>query len=259
MYDYLLVREFLSLRQQLEELFQCLQCLFFDPISLTAFFTFLLAIATFVLAFRDPFLSCINRPRLKIHYENKSPYCINIQKIKEKKKGKIIRRSIILRSNSYYFRFGVINEGKRPAENVEVYAEKLFLIQNEKPIERKEFIPMNLLWQDHNKCVTLSILHGMERLCNLGHIIDPKKRKIFDENPFPPREVSNNNTVLFIEVETKLNTKTHIIGPGIYELHIFVGASNADPRREKIRFCVTGKWYTDETLMYTDGMIIQEI
>lgn len=235
MYDKIIMEIYLFSNNLINEFTRYIKDNSFDPNWLTAIATFLLAI---VALFQEYIISCFWKPILDISRDLMStPYSIEIQKKRKDKSG----AEYI--SDSIYFRLGINNEkGNRQAKNVEVYAKALYKKNNSTFFYVPSFFPTNLLWTDHKKPYKLHILPKVERLCNIGHIIDPSKRGDFDENPIGQKEEESNNIVFWIEVETPLNSKGHIIGPGEYELHLLIGASNANQIKKKIALKIPRQW-----------------
>jgi hypothetical protein len=53
------------------------------------------------------------------------------------------------------------------------------------------------------------------------------------------------------------NKRSHIVGPGDYELDILVTAENASPMKRTVAITLRGTWESDETTMLRDGVRIE--
>jgi hypothetical protein len=224
------------------------------PIWLTAFGTIALAI---VAIFQDIIRAWIKRPILNIEIKVKPPDCHKTYLFKPFP-GTGEGRVSDYYADCYYFRLRIINSGNCRAENVEVFASELTKKLADGTFERvNSFLPMNLLWA-HIGTPFFNISHGMEKHCDLAHIVDPRKRHLFngEENP-----LSNIGLKTFLSLDTivKPNTMSHLIEPGIYRMKLIVGSSNTNPKERVFEINHTGEWIEDENRMLQDGIAVKSI
>ncbi|MBE3139809.1 MAG: hypothetical protein IMZ53_04400, partial [Thermoplasmata archaeon] len=152
------------------------------PLWVTAYATICLAIVTFLLAlvaaFQDRIRGWIMRPRLQVSAKMSPPDC-HKTKIATGQPG-----FGLMEADCYYFRLRVSNQGNYPATNVEVYASELYRLADDGSWSKVDhFLPMNFKWS-HLGQPAMPIIHrGMDKLCDIGHIIDPSKRPhfVFDQ------------------------------------------------------------------------------
>jgi hypothetical protein len=141
---------------------------------------------------------------------------------------------------------------------VQVFAAKLSRQQDDGSFKEVEsFFPMNLRWAHGQQrpsgpeIFAQGISPKMGKACDLGHVVDPASRKEIREDlpDIPPQE-----TILALDLETKPNTGSHLIPPGIYRLELTVAAANSAPVTKTLELKVTGRWFDDERSMFTDGV-----
>jgi len=156
--------------------------------------------------------------------------------------------------DSIYLRILVENTGSATAQTAEVYAKELRVqLENGNWDIVSTFPPMNLTWA--NLGVTYNrILPGMAKHCDVGHIVDPARRRDMDNEDVPELRLSSTEATLAFELIARPNNKTHIVGPGKYELDIQVAAENARPITRTLTISLPGTWYADENRMLRDGV-----
>lgn len=93
----------------------------------------------------------------------------------------------------------------------------------------------------------------MGKHCDLGHIIDPSERAAWGEDP-QDIALSDPRTSLTFDLMVAPSHKGHIVGPGEYQLEIFVAAENARPVKRTIAISLRGDWHADERKMLRDGV-----
>ena len=161
-------------------------------------------------------------------------------------------------ADCYYFRLRVKNVGNERAELVEVFAAELSKEQADGSFKRIDsFLPMNLVWSHIRKPFLDAISPGMEKLCDLGHIIDPSKRTQFRVEDNPKLNVPPNDTVFSFDLEVVPLTLSHLIPLGKYRLVIKIGAGNIKPLRKTLQINLTGKWFEDEAKMLDESIGIR--
>jgi len=118
---------------------------------------------------------------------------------------------------------------------------------------------MDLKWTHIDTANLPGISPKMEKLCDLGRIIDPAKRAKFSSDDNPALHIPQDQTTFSFDVEVIPSTLNHIIGPGQYCLKIIVGAANSNPVERTLKINLSGKWYSDEQAMFTNGILISPL
>jgi hypothetical protein len=231
-----------------------------NPDWLSAIGTLLaVAAALFIAIFQDWLRSIFSRPRLEVSISLNPPYC---QKIVKYFTSPPLASGNQLygkqyQADCYYFRLLIKNNGNVRAEHVEVYAAELTKQVANRSFQLVEtFTPMNLVWSNLGKAYLPAISPKMEKLCDLGHIIEPDKRTMVFEDHNPNLEVPPNETTFSFEVEVISSTLGHVIEPGRYRLKLIIGAANSKPIQKTVEVNLTGKWYDDERRMLAEGISI---
>jgi len=155
---------------------------------------------------------------------------------------------------AFYLRLWVENVGNTTARQVEVYAKELRRKLADGRWQRVDaFPPMNLKWSDVGGLYFARIAAKMGKHCDLGHIVDPARRSVINENA-ARLALNDQQTSLTFDLIAQPNHKGHIIGPGEYELDLLVAADNARPSSHTVTISLPGRWYEDETRMLRDGV-----
>jgi hypothetical protein len=87
------------------------------------------------------------------------------------------------------------------------------------------------------------------RHCDVAHIVEPARRHVFqgaEDAPQQLRGLDPNSVLLSFDLIQRPNHRGHIVGPGIYQLEIEVGAENAKPVRTALEIFVHGDWDGNE-------------
>src|SRR3972149_450001 len=133
-------------------------------------------------------------------------------------------------SAGYYLRFRVKNSGNLRAELVEVYAAELLKRQADGSFKRQDwFLPMNLRWSHTGQPFLDAISPGMEKHCDLGHILKPNMRAFFPAEENPSLGVGRDATLLSLDLQVQPFTMSHLLPPGPYRLRLPIAAANAKP------------------------------
>lgn len=225
-------------------------------ISAEAWGTIAGAIGTFlaviVALFKEEIVKVWRRPKLTGIIRLKAPDCHKTEMVW----GNPSFGQVTDRSNCYYFRIWVENKGWQRAERVQVFAAKLLRNHADGTFrEEKAFLPMNLRWSHSHEIYADGISHSMGRHCDLGHIMDPKKflsGEILSS-------VSDDKTILALDLEVQPNTLSHLLEPATYQLHLQLAAANAAPIKKRFEITLTGKWFDEENKMFSDGIGIKEV
>jgi len=140
----------------------------------------------------------------------------------------------------YYFRFLVENHGRSPAEQCEVFLEKIFKENSAgEMVENKKFSPVNLKWSG---------------------IRDPYKRTIQPDNKFQSvfksfsgKDESSNKFIF--ELPERYFSQWDCLTPGKYKILISVYSNNAKKVSRLFSLSWTGKWEDAETDMFNELVI----
>jgi hypothetical protein len=215
--------------------------------------------ALFIAIFQDWLRSIFSRPRLEVSISLNPPYCHKTLRYltypplapDNQLYGKQFQ------ADCYYFRLRIKNNGDVRAEYVEVYAAELTKQVADGSFQLVEtFTPMNLVWSNIGQSYLPAISPKMEKLCDLGHIIDPDKRKLISEENSPDPNGSAEETTFNFDVELISSPHGHVIEPGRYRLKFIIGAANSKPIEKTLEINLTGKWFDDERKMLAEGISI---
>lgn len=203
--------------------------------------------AVAVALFGETIWAWLRRPKLDLSISVQRPDCVRT-KFTDTTTGRIV-------ADCYYFRVLVGNRGKRRAEDVEVYAERLEREEGGKFAAIVEFPPMDLVWSHVGKPLQ-SISPGLRKHCDLGYIAlhEPVTPDELLDQMFDP-------TVSFcFTLEVKPNQGGWSIGVGTYRLHLALAAANvAKVQRRVLEIKFGGQWMEDETEMFEQGIQIRVV
>lgn len=217
--------------------------------------TGVMAIVAVVAIFQDRIRAWLTHPTLSASIDVSPPDCHKTTVASYTPQGQIVRRA-----DCYYFRLRVKNSGNQRAEMVEIFAGELSKRQADGSFRKMDsFLPMNLLWSHIRKPFRDAISPGMEKLCDLGHIVDPAQRSKFPMEGNPQLGVPAGQTIFSFDLEVQSFTMSHLIPPGTYRLTVLVGAANAKPVRKTMEIVLTGDWYDDESRMLGEGIGIRTL
>ncbi len=199
--------------------------------------------AVIVALFGETIWAWFRRPKLDLSISVQRPDCVRTKLTDNA--GRIV-------ADCYYFRVLVSNRGKRRAEDVELYAERLQQEENGKFNTVVAFPPMDLRWSHVGKPLQ-GISPGLHKHCDLGYIPLPNELK-------EVVEIALYSTARFcFELEVKPNQGGWSIGAGTYRLHLAVAAANAEVQRRVLEIKFGGQWINDETEMFQKGIDIRPI
>ena len=159
-------------------------------------------------------------------------------------------------ANCHYLRLWVTNTGKTRAESVQVFVAKLLRRGADGSYaEVRGFLPMNLRWS-HSEGERIEIFASgispkMGKHCDFGHVVDPSYRVSFGHQL---KSVPAEQTILAFDVEFLSASLGYLVPPGTYRAKLLVAAANCAPRAYTLEVTLTGKWFKDETEMYTQGL-----
>ncbi|MEW6594463.1 MAG: hypothetical protein AB1413_06275 [Thermodesulfobacteriota bacterium] len=216
-------------------------------------------LAVLVALFKDEFLRWRRKPELRVSIALGSPDC------QKTMLNYVVQKTALTYgvAECYYLRIWVENVGKTRAERVQVFAAKLSKCHADGSFKKvDDFLPMNLLWAHGQQgkggpeIFAEGISPQMGKHCDLGHIVDPKHRK---DVGYDLPTVAPDDTVLALDLEVKPNTLSHLIPPGVYRLELRVAAANCLPVSHTLEITNTGKWFSEQTRMFADGLGIRTI
>ena len=152
----------------------------------------------------------------------------------------------------YYFRLRLENTGNDAARDVQVYLASVERQRRDKKYEPVEpFEPMNLIWALTRVPTLPTLLPGLPpRFCDLAHITVPGGKRGMNEH-LPG--VSDDNTVLALDLEVVTQRKAHLLEAGIYKFGLKLAASNHPVRDYTLEVDFKGVWFDDEDKMLSDG------
>lgn len=211
----------------------CLGCL-----DWTAFGSLATFLAVLVALFGEQWWRAWNQPVLKVHVRKDDAGCY--YKTKVQLLG-APAHAPVQESEAYYFRLWVTNEGRGPAEAVQVFASALSRRDASGTFEAvREFLPMGLLWTHSNPPSTsLARLHAkMGHHCELASVVK-------HEVPAP----------LTLSVEVAPFTGWHRLERGTYRLTLRLACANGSPRTQTVEIHFGGDWLEDEAAMFRDGVV----
>lgn len=216
-------------------------------------------LAVLVALFKDEFLRWCRKPELHVSMVLASPDCHKTTLTYVAQKPAVT----CIAAECYYLRIWVENVGRTRAEQVQVFATKLCRRNADGSFKEVEhFLPMNLRWA-HGQQGTHEpeifadgISPKMGKHCDLGRVVDPKYRKdVEDDLP----TLATEDTVLALNLEIQPSTLSHLVPPGIYRLELRVAAANCPPVSHTLEITITGKWFSEQARMFSDGLGIRAI
>lgn len=137
----------------------------------------------------------------------------------------------------YYFRFGVVNNGKTQAKKCEVVLENIWTYdETDMPIKHKNISPLRMNWSiSHEKFID----------------INPKRRYYCDLCHIELREelrcVLDLNEIIFAQ--------PNFLPPGKHELQFGIYSENAEYKEIYFEISWSGNWKDDETEMLKEIVI----
>ena len=201
-------------------------------------------------------------PTLVVSAITKLPDCVKIPYVWERWERigsgmQVVRTE----TTSYYLRVLVKNSGNETARNVEVYAKELNREFKDGRLERvDDFPPMNLIWSNSSpgRADILPFLPpNSSRHCDVGHILDPKDRKLFQFEYRPDLKLRDDEVSLTFDLVQKPLHLGHIVRPGRYRLSIEVAAENFAAIIQQVEINFDGEWNADPQTMFADNLGIK--
>ena len=153
----------------------------------------------------------------------------------------------------FYFRFRVWNLGRSIANDVQVFATDFFRKEKAGAYEREQrFLPMNLTWAHGGETVLKGIPSRTYRFCDVAVVSKPSIARKSGAG------IPSGKPYVALTTEVQPPTGNSDFGPGIYQLHLRIGASNAKSKEFKVDFDFQD-YYDDKGRMFTDGLKFQPI
>jgi hypothetical protein len=201
--------------------------------------------------FSQWFLLWFRRPRLDIAPIAKRPQdCVSVP--------------FRIGAPTIHLRFRVVNHGRSPARNAQVYADTLERADGTYWVPVETFPSMNLWWADRADLpsgVMPWLPQNEYRRCDLGHIMDPTWRRnpglLAEGEVNPDLDLPDEKVSFTFATVGKPNHRGYIVPPGTYRLFVSLSAENAAPRRAPIILTVHGPWYKDPNEMMERGFDIE--
>lgn len=207
-------------------------------------------LAVFVALFREELRTRWYRPILTATIRLKPPDCHKTQQVTSNPIQVLAQRG-----ECYYLRIWVQNEGRQRAEKVQVFVSRLQRQHADGRFKDVDsFLPMNLRWSHISPPQTFAegISPGMGMHCDFAHIVDP----VFREqrmDPIPP-QFTKRRTILELDLEVQPYTLSHLVLEGHYRFYVKVAAANAQPIEKCWDLNLTGKWFSEEDKMFSEGI-----
>jgi hypothetical protein len=203
--------------------------------------------AVLVALFKDEFLRHWRRPKLTTRMDSKPPDCILVPTdITFNGMTKMSSQGSV-----YWLRLWIENTGIGRAEQVQVFAAKLFKEDvNGKFAPRQDFLPMNLRSAnaiDFNKPEIFApvLSRHFGKHCDLCSISDPSN---------PRNSGEEGKCVGTLQVEADPTDNRNRLSPANYVLEIRVGAANADPVTTYVQIDIKGPWSPDRETMFQEHL-----
>lgn len=190
--------------------------------------------------FHEMFLSWLRRPKLRVLYEPKQPFIIQIPVLRPLGSD----RTTVFSNPSFQVRMIVQNEGTTRAEAVSIYARRLYRRTDGRPLPLDWFLPMDLKWTEDEKAPT-AISAGVERTCNVVGVEKPSQL-IVPGLPVPQAPPGfDYQTACFAHIQTirDPSSSCNIVFPGAYRLELVLSAANAKSQLLYFDFWFDGRWF----------------
>ena len=207
--------------------------------------------AVAVALFKDELLRRYRRPRLSVRLKPEPPDCLLVP-------SAVVfdnRGTILWSGRIYWLRLWIANVGIGRAEQVQVFASRLFKRgANDRFAPVAEYEPMNLRWantRDPNnpEIFAPGISRRFGKHCDLCSISDPA-------NPTDHQDYVG-QCVGTLQLEVVPGGDRNRLPPGDYVVEIRVGAANADPVTVHVQINIKGPWSPNLESMLRDHLGVQ--
>lgn len=232
--------------------------------------TIALAVVTLLLVlwnvFGPEFLRKKQMPKLAVNIGRTSSDLLQIRYMYEAD-GQIIS------TFSYWVRLSIGNVGIQAAENVEVYLDEIWELNERGAFQQADrHIPMNLRWAvvspdetDMEKITFIPRLNrGLDKPLNLCHVVNPVARRYIPyEEPhflYQMLELLNyEQTLLHFDTVLKTSNESYFWPAGRYLVKVIVAASNADTIYCYIELKLNGEWFEEAEQMWREGLVARVV
>lgn len=154
--------------------------------------------------------------------------------------------------NSFQIHLKIKNGGSSVAEDVEVYAQNLEIVEQEhQHTPCNWFLPMNLKWaHQRDEDIYTNIPAGLERPCALAQMFEPEKnywdRAVRSKPPHEPADFDyTQRVIIMLHTKVESNNKNNWLYPASYKLHLLVASRNSRPRAFEVALSFPGVWADD--------------
>ena len=215
----------------------------------------------FVALFKDSFWQFILKPIIDVKFDLSSSDCYQ-NELQQVKKGEAIDTI-----NFFKYRLRIINKGTRPATNVEVIIQDIIKKKGRNFYRIDSFLSDNLNWNSFSlgpnteaKIYYDFIFPNTFKHCELGHILDPKKRHLIpSENILKLPIQVNDETIFSFNVARRYNNLFYLVAPGTYRVKVLVAGENFKSIKKEYELEITGKWFEDEGRMLNYGAKVKDV
>jgi len=204
----------------------------------------------------------IQKPKIDIEFEFRPPDCFKTDLVhwKTEQDGKMV---VTGKSEMFYYRLRIVNNGYSAAKNVEVTIREIRKKKGNS-FDRLDFpLDDNLDWFSSSLQPGRPVMYrsfippGTFKHCELGHILDPSKR---NSVPFENNKLfEKDETIFSFNVITRYHSSYHLIEQGIYRFKISVAGENFNALEKEYEMEITGKWSEKEDKMLNEGLKLKEI
>jgi hypothetical protein len=208
--------------------------------------------AVVVALFKDQILHHFRRPKLTISISPKSPDCVITPISTLDGQG-----NRVWTWKAYWLRLWIQNDGKEPAEQVQVFVSKVYKLGiNKKPAQIENFLPMNLRWANGRDWKNPEVFapgissKPLGKHCDLCSISDPA-------NPNAKLEGYEGKCSASLALEVYSSGNDHRLPPGEYIIEAIVAAANARPVTVYVALNLKGQWSADPDVMFRDYLDVR--
>jgi len=207
------------------------------------------SLAVLVALFKDEALRYYRQPKLAVRLKPEPPDCLLVPNAVV---FDINTRTVLWSGRIYYLRLWIENVGIGRAEQVQVFASKLFRKgANDRFAPVAEFEPMNLRWansRDPNnpEIFAPGISRNFGKHCDLCSISDPANPT--DHHGYVGQCVGT------LQLEVAPSGDRNRLPPAEYVVEIRIGAANANPVTVHVQINIKGPWSPDQETMFRDHL-----
>lgn len=225
-----------------------------SPEFWTAIASIVLAVVAFATVLRDELRYWLQHPKFSVKFDTKPPDCqrVPLDLYARSPEGVPVK---VDSAETHYVRARIRNDGSVGARDVEVKVVQVRRQTAGGGFKRLELgTPWNLVWAHLGTHVLQHLPRKAEWHIDIGHVVDPAKRRAFPGEDKP--ESDRDKTIFCLAFFVKSNTLEHLLDPmHKYEIEFRVYASNARASGVfTIHLNHTGNWFLSETEMFRDGL-----